>query len=467
MRILYASAEVTPFSKTGGLGDVAGALPAALARRGNEVLVLSPLYGCVDRERHGLRPSAEFSGGRLWEAPSQGRLRHAFVESAEHFDRPGIYGEKGDYPDNAARFISFSRRLLPAARALDVSPDVLHLNDWQTAAATHFARRAGGPPSVLTIHNLGYQGLFPLAEAGHLFDAEAVSDAWIHHGQLALLKGGIVTADLVTTVSPTYAREIRETELGFGLGDELRARGDRLVGILNGIDTDAWDPARDPHLPAPFHVGDRGGKRECKRALGRELGLEAEADVLLLGMVSRIVGQKGFDILVPALDQILEMPVELVILGDGDPAIEEALEAHARRHPGRLALRFAFDEGLARRIYAGADAFLMPSAYEPCGLSQLYALRYGALPVVRATGGLRDTVQDGETGFVFEAYEAEAMVRAIARAVSAFGRSESWEAMVERGMREDHSWDRSAAETESVYAEIFCPGGVAPQSSTW
>lgn len=464
MRILFASSEVAPFSKTGGLGDVAFALPAALAERGHEVLVLSPLYGCVERERHRLAPTeAEASGGRLWVAPREGPL-FAFWESAPHFDRWGVYGEGGDYPDNAARFAAFSRNLVAAARALGFYPDVLHLNDWQTAPGTLFAE---GTPTVLTIHNLGYQGLFPLAEARHLFDGAAPPASWTHHGQLAFLKGGIATADLVTTVSPSYAREIRETELGFGLGEVLRARGERLVGILNGIDTAAWDPATDPHLPAHFTRDDRRGKAACKRALQEELGLRVDEGTPLVGMVTRIAGQKGFDLLLPVLDAVLGRRVQLAILGNGDEAIEAALRGFAERHPGQLALRFEFDEPLAHRIYAGADAFLMPSAYEPCGLAQLYSLRYGTLPIVRATGGLRDTVRDGETGFSFEAYRPEALLEALNRALAAHAAREAWEAMVERGMGEDNSWERSGAAYEQAYAGLSRRSAVAHAPPTW
>jgi len=452
MRVLFASSEVSPFSKTGGLGDVASSLPMALAERGHEVVVISPLYGSVERERHGLVPTPiSSSGGRLWSAPGNGNIRFVFWESP-HFDRPGVYGENGDYPDNAARFATFSRGLMPIARAMEFSPDVLHLNDWPTAPATLFTKQ-GGPPSVLTIHNLGYQGLFPLEEARHLFDGGSVPGAWTHYGQLSLLKGGICTADLVTTVSPTYAREIRETELSFGLGEELRSLGDRLVGILNGIDVQEWNPETDPHLPANFGVEDRSGKTACRRALQEELGLE-RSDALLVGMVTRIAEQKGFDLLIPALERILHEDLQLVILGNGNPAMEDALRDVAEILPGKFALRLGFDEALAHRIYAGCDAFLMPSAYEPCGLSQLYALRYGTLPVVRATGGLRDTVRDGETGFTFEAYRSEAMMGAIRRALATRTNRARWEEMVEEAMRQDFSWDASARAYEAAYERL-------------
>lgn len=453
MKILFASSEVSPFSKTGGLGDVAYALPVALAKRGHDVVVLSPLYGCVDRRRHGLEPVAhDPMDFRLWLAPEKENMRFAFVE-AQLFDREGVYGGyEGDYADNAARFAFFSRRLLRAAQALGFSPQILHLNDWQTAPGTLLGRPEG-PRTVLTIHNLGYQGHFPLEEARHLFDDGLVPAAWTHWGKLALLRGGICTADLVTTVSPTYAREIRDTELSFGLGEELRALGDRLVGILNGIDVEAWNPATDPHLPAHFSADDRRGKAACKRALQEELGLEP-SNAFLVGMVTRIAGQKGLDLLLTALDTLLASDLQFAILGSGDPALEEELRRAVGRWPGRFALRLGFDESLARRIYGGSDAFLMPSLYEPCGLSQLYALRYGSLPIVRATGGLCDTVQDGRTGFFFEAYRPEAMVEAIRRAEETWRNRQGWEEMVDRAMREDFSWDASARAYEEAYARL-------------
>jgi len=462
MRILFASSEVSPFSKTGGLGDVAFALPLALAERGHELVVLSPLYGCVDRGRHGLRPVPRVASDfRLWIAPEKRNIRFAFLE-APHFDREGVYGYDGDYPDNAARFAFFSRRLVAGAELLGFSPQILHLNDWPTAPGTLLGRPEG-PRTVLTVHNLGYQGHFPLEEARHLFDDGPVPESWTHWGKLAFLRGGICTADLVTTVSPTYAREIRETELSFGLGEELRALGDRLVGILNGIDVRAWNPAADPHLPARFDANDRRGKAACKRALQEELGLEP-TDAFLVGMVTRIAGQKGLGLLLTVLDALLGEAIQLAILGNGDRALEEEFRRAAARWPGRFALRIGFDEALARRIYAGTDAFLMPSLYEPCGLSQLYALRYGSLPIVRATGGLRDTVEDGRTGFSFEAYRPEAMAEAIRRARETWRHRDRWEEMVDRAMRQDFSWDASARAYEAAYARLW-PASAGPEKS--
>lgn len=452
MKVLFASAEVAPFSKTGGLGDVAASLPKALGARGHEVVVLTPLYGSISREGLERLPSTAEVG--LWEARIAPGVRVVFLEKQRLYGRPGVYGDDGgDYPDNAERFGFFSQVLEPVAAALGFQPDVVHLHDWQTGpAAAALAGRSGAPPTVFTIHNLGYQGLFPLEALPWVAGGSGIpEEGFLHHGQVSFLKVGISSASLVSTVSPTYAEEIRGEVLGFGLDDTLRARGDRLVGILNGIDTELWDPATDPHLPIHFHAGDPGGRWVVRDALVRELGMDEREEGILVGMVSRIAGQKGFDLLLEALPGLLDQGLRFAILGAGDPALIDALQRLRSQHPGRLGIRVGFDEGLAHRIYGGTDAFLMPSLYEPCGLAQLYALRYGSVPIVRETGGLRDTVREGETGFVFGPYEVDAMVAAIHRAAAAFADRGGWEARMRRGMREDFSWDASARAYEAAY----------------
>jgi starch synthase len=468
VNILFASSEVAPWSKTGGLGDVAAALPRALARRGHDVIVVTPLYGCVDRSN--LVPTGETAlGAPIVAARAANRLLVAFVEHMGYFGgRAAPYGEHGrDYPDNAHRFHFFCRAIPEVARALAMDRvDILHLNDWQTGlAALEHARRRGLDPgisrSVMTIHNLGYQGLFDARVVDELnlgweyFTPDGI-EFW---GRANFLKAGIAFADRITTVSPTYAREIQTYEQGFGLDGLLRARSDRLHGILNGVDTEEWNPATDPRIPARYSADDLSGKAVCRETLCRELGIDGEGK-LLLGMVSRIAGQKGFDILLEGIDRLMARPVSLAILGSGDPSLVQALEAARTRWPGRIGLHVGFDEGLAHRVEAGADAFLMPSRYEPCGLNQMYSLRYGTVPIVRRTGGLADTVEESDlgTGFLIPSHHAGELLAAVDRAHAVFADPPRWQALQRRGMAEDHSWDRAAAEYEAVY-ELALSGG--------
>ena len=468
MNILFASSEVAPWSKTGGLGDVAAALPRALARLGHEVVVVTPLYGCVDRT--GLAATGEKAlGVPILAARPADRLTVAFLDHPDFFaNRTSLYGEHGkDYPDNAARFHFLCRALPEAARALGQDrTDVVHLNDWQTGlAALELARTRGLRPGftrcVMTIHNLGYQGLFDarvVEELGLGWDS-FTPDGLEFWGRANFLKAGIAFADRITTVSPTYAREIQTYEQGFGLDGLLRARSDRLHGILNGVDTAEWNPAADPHLPARYTAEDLSGKAMCREKLCRELGVEASGR-MLVGMVSRIAGQKGFDILLEAIDRLLARDVSLAILGSGEPALVEALQAARARWPGRIGLKVGFDEGFAHRIEAGADAFLMPSRYEPCGLNQMYSLRYGTVPIVRRTGGLADTVEESPhgTGFLIPSHHAVELLAAVDRALEVFADPERWRALQRRGMAEDHSWDRAAAEYEAVYRQALAAG---------
>lgn len=472
MNILFASSEVAPFSKTGGLGDVAWALPRALAARGHRVAVLTPLYGSIDRKE--LRPLGRVgSWGRLHRWAQDG-LEVLFLEDDRRFGREGIYGEGGeDYPDNAERFGHFSRALLPMAEAAGFpAPDILHLNDWQTglAALELWQRRrrgAGGPRSVFTIHNLGYQGNFPPDEV------EALGIAPEHfrperaefYGSFSFLKAGLVYADWLTTVSPTYAREIQESEKGFGLDGVLRRRADRLRGIVNGIDEEVWDPSRDSHLVARYDADAMEGKRRCKEALLAAMGIDAIPERMLVGVVARFVHQKGFDLLLDGIDRLMRRHVSLAVLGTGEPRFEAAFLEAARRWPGRIGVRIGFDERKAHRVISGSDVFLMPSRYEPCGLAQMYALRYGTPPIVRATGGLADTVEEASesagTGFRFVPETPEALLGAIDDALALYASPETWRALQRRGMARDSSWDASAAAYESVYAAALAEEAAA------
>jgi starch synthase len=476
MRILFLSSEVDPFSKTGGLADVAAALPAALARRGHEVVVVSPLYAAIDRTHHHLTPlgervTVEIGGGTfegdIHEAEKKTGLRRLFIANGPLYDRPEMYGF---YDDNWLRFAFLGRAARAACAAIDFHPQVLHGNDWQCGPAIFEARLRREPRTVFTVHNLAYQGNFPMEVAATLgWPAVALRPEGVEfYGQLSLIKAGLVGADRLTTVSPTYAKEIQTDELGAGLQGVISSRRAALTGILNGIDDAIWDPERDVHLPARYGPDDLRGKVRCKAELQAELRLTIEARRPLLTVVSRLSGQKGFDLLLPLLDQALLGRVQIAILGRGEAHIESALREASARFPQALAVRTDFDDGLAHRLEAGGDFFLMPSRYEPCGLNQMYSMRYGTPPVVRATGGLVDTVIDADhpegTGFVFSEPSPQAFRGALDRAFAAFARPGEVTRLQRNGMRQDFSWDRSAAHYESVYQMAFTSEGFAPRS---
>jgi starch synthase len=473
MEILFVAAEVAPWSKTGGLGDVAAALPGALAARGHAVTIVSPRYGSIDPRAAGfthrnglLRVRGEAAG--VW--VKKGRLTVHLVEHERLFgSRRGIYGEGGrDYGDNAERFTWLSRAALALAGATGIRPRIVHANDWQTGLIPFLLRHEhaqdphlAGARTVFTIHNLAYQGVFPKDVVPHLglpwdvFRFEAME----FYDQLSFMKAGLVFADVLTTVSPTYGREIRTPQGGQGLDALLRQRAADLHGILNGIDAAEWDPATDPHLTAHYSARALAGKARCKAALQREVELPVRPEVPVMAVVSRLAEQKGVDLLVAALPELLARDVQLVILGSGDPRHQQALLRAAAERRAQLAVRIGFDEGLAHRIEAGADLFLMPSRFEPCGLNQMYSLRYGTVPVVRAVGGLDDTVEDYDgwksgTGFKFREYEPAAFSLAVRRALETHRDRKAWRGLMHRGMAEDFSWERSAASYEAVYRNL-------------
>jgi starch synthase len=475
MKILFVASEVAPFSKTGGLGDVAGALPAALAERGHELKVVTPRYGSIDPAAHQLR-RLEATVQARGEAAAllHGRVGSADVYLLEHEryygNRRGLYQEHGrEYGDNVQRFAFLCRAALDLPRAVGFEPDVVHLHDWQAALGAWILRQelpqagwAARARTVYTIHNLAYQGVFPkelIPAVGlpwEVFRYESME----FYDQLNFMKAGIVFADALTTVSPNYAREILTPEHGCSLDGLLRHRAKDLTGILNGIDATAWDPARDPNLAAPYGPDDLGGKARCKQALQLELGLPVRRDVPVVAMIGRLAEQKGIDLVAAALQEIMHMQLQLVLLGSGRHDYEDLFERTARERPDRVAVRIGFDEVLAHRMEAGADLFLMPSRFEPCGLNQLYSLCYGTVPVVRAVGGLEDTVEDFDghrrgTGFKFKDYHPAAMLTALRRALDVYRDARAWRAIIERGMAEDHSWDTSAAQYEGLFARLL------------
>lgn len=476
MKVLFAASEAAPFAKTGGLADVAGSLPRALAALGHDVRLVMPRYRAADVERYGLRHVATFYVPlSVWKercSVFQGTLGPKvtayFIHKDIYFDRPELYRTaQADYPDNAERFSFFSRAVLELCSALRFAPDIIHCNDWQTGLVPLYLKTfyhgapLGTAKTVFTIHNLGYQGIFrrdDLRLTGlppELFTPEGV-EFW---GNVNFLKAGLISADAITTVSETYSREILTPEYGHGLDGVLRKRSADLSGIVNGIDTGDWNPARDPALPRTYSAGRLGGKAACKIALLRRTGLP-DTEEPVVGMVTRLTAQKGLDILLDAIPRILQSGCRLIILGSGDEQYHRLLSDSARAHPDRMRLHLSYDDALARLIYAGSDMFLMPSRYEPCGLGQLIALRYGAVPVVRAVGGLADTVMEYRpragtgTGFRFTDYGAKALVAALQRALAAYRNRAAWLQIVRRGMGQDFSWKRSAKEYERLYAGL-------------
>jgi starch synthase len=496
-KLLFVASEAVGFAKTGGLADVVGALPRALARRGYNCAIILPLYhgtraGKVPLTRTDHTFSVPIGNrsvpGTLWQATlPDSNVPVYLIEQAEYFDRDdpdqgrGLYqltlpdGQKRDYPDNCERFTFFCRAVLEAVRLLNYWPDVLHANDWQTGLIPVYLREVYGQQpgydrvrTLFTIHNIAYQGQFwhwDMLLTGldwRLYNYQQLEA----YGQLNFLKAGIVFADMISTVSPTYAREIQTPYYGGGLHGVLAERRDRLVGIVNGVDYRLWNPATDPHLAANYDADSLAEKKPlCKAALQRRYGLPEEPRTPLLGMVARLVEQKGLDLIGKVAGPLLQQDVQLAVLGDGDAVYHKMLLDLQTRSPNRVGLFFGFDEPLAHQVEAGADLYLMPSQYEPAGLNQLYSLKYGTVPVVRATGGLADTIVDctpetlaagTATGFTFLPYTPEALLGAIQRTLKLYhGFPDQWRLLMRTGMLQDWSWDRIAVEYEKLYLRVM------------
>ena len=468
------ASEATPFATTGGLADVVGSLPREVAALGHQVAVLIPRYG---RARQApstpvwenltirLGPKLYTVAIRRASAPlADGTsVPYFFLDYPPFYDRDQLYGNaKGDYPDNHVRFALLSRTAFEVARLL-FRTDIFHCHDWQAGLVPVYLDTvmAGDPTfmgcrTLTTIHNLEYRGLYKPAVLEEIGLPESLfhPDRLEFFGDISYLKGGLVYGDALSTVSPTYAKEIQTPERGAGLDGLLRSRSAVLSGILNGADYERWNPATDPHIAAHYSVEDLTGKQACKRALLKEFGLPACAmDRPLLGIVSRFTGQKGSDLVVEVAPELFEQDLYLIALGSGEPKFEAAFRALAAAHPDRLGLFIGYADGLAHRIEAGADCFLMPSRYEPCGLSQLYSLRYGTPPVVRATGGLEDSI-DETTGFKFREFSAAELLGAIRQACHAWKDHEGWAARMKAGMSRDFSWNRSAREYSDLYDRL-------------
>jgi len=473
MRVLFVSAEVSPFAKTGGLADVALALPRALGRKGVEILIVMPKYRHVEGK-------AELAEATRFAVPVAGdekpcvAFRSQLPESSvpiyflgydPYFDRSQVYGEGSEYPDAIERFTFLSRGALALCEALDWTPDVIHTNDWHAAlvpgyVADRTALRLEGVRTMLTVHNLGYQGVFPAEQASVTGLSKGALRPYLRDGEVNLLRGGILTADLINTVSPTYAAEILED--GAGLEAELRSRKDMLYGVVNGVDVNVWNPATDVHLWENYDADDLAGKAKNKTRLQQELGLGVDATVPVFGVISRLAEQKGFDLMMSGFDRMMDLGVQFVLLGTGTREYEAFFRDAQGRYPGKVASLITFSEEWAHRIEASADVFLMPSHYEPCGLNQQYSLLYGTVPVVRATGGLKDTVEeynagaDSGTGFLFTDCTTDAFLEAVKRAVSVFrGDPEAWGRVQRRGMQLDLSWDASADAYRGLYDRLL------------
>jgi starch synthase len=480
LKILFASSEVAPFAKTGGLADVSASLPSALADSGHQVIIVMPLYRTIKQGDFDLVPfenplEVSFNGEIIEEKIFFAqRVRNPtvyFIQQDKFFDREALYGTpEGDYPDNAERFIFFSRGILQAAKSINFQPDIIHCNDWQTGLVPVYLRSLYKTDPFLqnmrvifTIHNLAYQGIFPkeYMRTSELPSEVFSMDGIEYYNKMNFMKAGIVFADFITTVSEKYAHEIRTSEFGYGLEGVLENRQSNLFGVLNGVDYSQWSPESDPHIAANYHLMDLSGKQECKKDLMNIFQLSGSKDWPVIGMISRLADQKGFDILAEALNELLKRNLFLVILGKGDEKYERQFGKIAEEYKGRVGVKIAFDNALAHKIEAGSDMFLMPSRYEPCGLNQMYSLKYGTIPVVRATGGLDDTIREfdpktGEgNGFKFEDYSSQALIAAVEKAISVFNTKDAWRRLMDNAMKEDFSWTKSANKYEEIYTKAL------------
>lgn len=475
MKILMASSEMAPLIRTGGLGDVMETLPAELEKRGHEVSVVLPYYRILRENPKikttptGVHVTVQVGAKRLpaevLEHVTEQGVQVFLVRREEYFDRSGIYGADGrGYDDNSERFVYFSRAVVELARRIDPAPEIIHAHDWQCALIPVMVRDSDLPfKTVLTIHNIAYQGSFWGVDfgltglPGSYFSARGVE----FYGQVNFLKGGILFADAITTVSERYARDIQTEEYGSGLHQVLREHSGRLTGILNGADYTIWNPATDPDIASNYSADSPEGKTACREALLRELKVDKAPAGPVFAMVTRLAEQKGFDILFPILDRLLSDDVRLIILGEGDPAYERQLMVAQKKFKGKLAFQRGFDDRLAHAIEAGADVTLIPSHFEPCGLSAMYSLKYGNIPIARACGGLHQIIQDYDptsgtgNGFLFYEYHPEALWDAIGRAKKLFRVEDEWKGLIQRAMECDFSWEKAAVGYEHIYEQVL------------
>jgi starch synthase len=480
-RVLLVASEAVPFVKTGGLADVAGALPRVLMKLGCEVALVLPKYKSISPEKFKLKleikgmtvpmgmgdMTADVLSTRL--GATHGTVY--FIQNDRYFDREGLYGTaEGDYPDNAERFAFFSRAVLEMLKALKWYPEVLHLNDWQAGLVSPYLKtlykddpQLGPIRSLFTIHNMAYQGLFPkyvLPMTGLGWE-EFQHEKLEFYDQINYLKAGLVYSDALSTVSERYAQEIQTDDFGHGLQGVLGTRADSLYGILNGIDYDEWNPATDKEIPAQYTLKNHEKKAESKKKMAAELGLPFNPKIPVIGLVSRLVDQKGLDLIAEIIESFLALDLQFAVLGTGEPRYHTLLEDLQQKYPSKLAVALKFDQRLSKLFYAGSDMFLMPSRFEPCGLGQMIAMKYGTVPIVRKTGGLADTVEnlspDGKrgTGFTFDRYLGDELMFAVKRALGAFHQPKLWKELVQRAMKQDFSWDVSAVKYLELYGKIL------------
>lgn len=477
MKILFVSPEITPFAKTGGLADVAHALPKAVEAMGHDIRTIMPKYLSIAEQNVPMQQVDAFTaqthnglqGVVLWQTENEGVTTY-FIDNEAFFNREGFYGQGDeDYADNLERFVFFCKAVLESCKALKFLPDVIHCNDWQTAALPAILKSTYGvyrqdpffkplPKLIYTIHNISYQGRFsqdlwsilslPLSYYNHDFE---------FYDQINLTKSAIHLSDAVTTVSATYAQEIQTTDFGFGLQDVLQRQKDNLYGILNGVDYREWSPETDPHTYGiHYSANDLSGKSQIKTRLQQEYGLPNRDDVPLIGMITRLVEQKGIDLISDCAEQILKLDTQMIVLGAGDPSYHNFFEWLRRSYPDRVAIYIGYNNELAHKIEAGADIFLMPSLFEPCGLNQIYSLKYGTLPIVRLTGGLADTIQDSVNGFTFFDFKPSEFFDSLKRAVDTYRTNhEKWKQMMIAAMGQDYSWERSARQYVEIYNKIL------------
>ncbi len=487
LNVLFLSSEVEPFAKTGGLADVSGALPQVIREMDHEIRIMMPRYSCINERKSRLHEMIRMKDVMIPVGKQQyaANLKSSFIDTTHSkvqvymLDNPELFGRTGlyvnpdtrkDYPDNDIRFTFFCRGALDMLKRLGWAPDVIHCNDWPTGLVPAFLKTlyANDPfykdtRSVFTIHNMAYQGVFPHTSFARTLLPKALDSEQgvIAFGNLNFLKAGLVFADAITTVSEKYAEEIRSSdEYGCGLQDIAERRAHVLRGILNGVDYSVWDPAVDELIPHRYDVKSLDLKAENKRALLQRMGLPYDAAVPVIGIISRLADQKGFDLIDMIMDDLMKMHVQLVVLGTGEKKYHDLFEKAARKHPGKVGVALRFDDELAHLIEAGSDMFLMPSRYEPCGLNQIYSLRYGTVPIVRATGGLDDTITEFQpstgtgTGFKFARYDSGELLKAVQRAVAVFADTTAWHKLMKHGMAQDFSWETSAKKYIQVYRSL-------------